>query len=443
MSEAVILRADRWADIDAGTVRSPAVVVVMGNRIAAMNPSDLPAVAAEIDLGDVTLLPGLMDMKVDFFTGGPGRMNGLPAPMHGVQEDPVDRAYRASVNARATLLAGFTTVRNVGLMVKTGGCLIDVALARAIDEGWAEGPRIIPAGHAITPGGGHVEPRVPQHLAPGTMPLSLEESLANGVSEVRKCVGYQICHGAKVIKILASGGVMSGSASLRAPQYSDDELDAIVDEARRAGIRVAAHAIGDKAIEACILSGVDCIEHGYLAAEKTIEMMVDCGVFLVSTTCLTKAVTMKRADAGLQHRAADVFPAAKAMLTKAIEAGVMVACGTDAPAIPHGENAKELVALVSRGMTPMQALRAATLTSAELIGADTELGRLAPGYLADVIAVPGNPRVDIATTQDVRFVMKDGRIHKMPIMAATNFYSHPDWCTDSSPGRLRLVPHAK
>jgi imidazolonepropionase-like amidohydrolase len=443
MSEAVILRADRWADIDTGRVRSPAVVVVVGNRIAAMNPADLPAVATEIDLGDVTLLPGLMDMKVDLFVGDPGEGNGLPAPMHGVQEDPVYRAYRASVNARKTLLAGFTTVRNVGLMVKTGGCLIDVALARAIDEGWTEGPRVIPAGHAITAGTGHVEPRVLQQRAPGATPLSLEEGVANGVSEVRKCVRHQICNGAKVIKILVSGDAMLDRAGLRIPQYSDDELDAIVDEARRAGVRVAAHAIGDKAIEACILSGVDCIEHGYLAAEKTIEMMVDCGVFLVSTTCLTKAMTRESAAFGLHHKAADVFPAAKAMLTKAIEAGVKVACGTDAPILPHGENAKELVALVSRGMTPMQALRAATLTSAELIGADTELGRLAPGYLADVIAVPDNPRVDITTTQNVCFVMKDGRIHKMPSIAAKTSDRHADWCTDSSPGHLRLVPHAK
>jgi imidazolonepropionase-like amidohydrolase len=429
MSEAVILRADRWADIDAGTVRSPALVVVVGNRIEAMNPTDLPAAATEIDLGDVTLLPGLMDMKVDFFIGEPGGMNGLPAPMHGVQEDPVHRAHRASVNARTTLLAGFTTVRNVGLMVKTGGCLIEVALARAIEEGWTEGPRSIPAGQAIRPDGGHVGPGARQRLAPETTPLSPGEGVANGVSEVRNCVRHQICHGTKVIKILASGGVMPDEAGLGAPPYSDDELDAIVDEARRAGIRVAAHAIGDEAIEACILAGVDCIEHGYLAKEKTIEMMVDCGVFLVSTICRTKAP--------------DLFPAASAMLTRAIEAGVKIACGTDAPAVPHGHNAKELITLVSRGMTPMQALRAATLTSAELIGADTELGRLAPGYLADVIAVPGNPRVDITATQDVRFVMKDGRIHKMPSMAANNFDSHADWCTESSAGHLRLVPRAK
>lgn len=165
MSAAVVLRADRWVDIDVGIVRSPAVVVVVGDRITAMNPSDLPAVATEIDLGDVTLCPGLMDMKVNFFIGGPGQTN-LPAPMCGVQEDPVYRAYRAAANARTTLLAGFTTVRNVGLIGKTGGSLVDVALARAIEEGWAEGPRLIPAGHAITPGAGDVALGTLEPIAP-------------------------------------------------------------------------------------------------------------------------------------------------------------------------------------------------------------------------------------------------------------------------------------
>lgn len=441
MTEAVILRAERWADIDTGQIRSPAVVVVVGNRIAAMNPIDLPAGAVEIDLGDVTLLPGLMDMKVDFFIEEPGRMDALPAPMHGVQDDPVCRAYRAAVNARKTLLAGFTTVRNVGPTAKTGGCLVDVALARAIEEGWTEGPRVIPAGHALTPGTGHLGLGELRLVVPEKAPHSLEDGVVTGVSDVRESVRYQIRHGAKVIKILAPEGPERGRP--RAPQYSDDELDAIVDEARRAGIKVTAHAIGDKAIEACILSGVTCIEHGYHAAEKTIEMMADCGVFLVSTTSLTKTTVRQRASAGLQRRAAEDLPAAKGTLTKAIEAGVKVACGTDAPTIPHGENARELVALVSQSMTPMQALRAATLTGAELIGADTELGRLAPGYLADVIAVPGNPRVDITTTQDVRFVMKEGRIHKMRSIAADSFDGHADWCRETSPGLLRLVPNAK
>ena len=412
MSDTTVLRADRWADIDEGEVRSPAVIVVEGNRIVGVNPAEVPTGATEIDLGDVTLLPGLMDMELNFLIGGPDGPQGLPNPMHGVQDDPVYRTLRGTVNAKTTLLAGFTTVRNLGLMVKTGGYMLDVSLMRAIDQGWVDGPRIIPAGHAITPYGGHLDPQVFQRIAPGIMPLSVYEGIANGVSEVRLCVRYQIRHGAKVIKVSASGGVMSHSTGPGAQQYSDEEFEAIADEAHRAGIRVAAHAAGDEAVQACIRAGIDCIEHGFLATPETLQMMVDHGTFLVSTTYLTEAMAIERAAPELQKKAAAVFPQAQAMLPKAIAAGVKIACGTDAPAIPHGDNAKEIIALVDRGMSPMQALRAATITSAELIQMDDELGRLATGYLADIIAVPGDPSEDIRTTLDVRFVMKDGRIYK-------------------------------
>ncbi len=408
-----VLRAARWLDIDAGVVRSPAVVVIEDGRITTINPeAPVEDFAEEIDLGDVTLLPGLMDMELNLLIGGPGNPDGLPTPMHGVQDDPAYRTLRAAVNARTTLEAGFTTVRNLGLMVKTGGYLLDVALQRAIDQGWHAGPRIYPAGHAVTPYGGHLDPTVFQRLAPGVMPLSVAEGIANGVPDVTACVRYQIRHGAKLIKVSASGGVMSHSTSPGAQQYSDAELTAIADEAHRAGRRVAAHAIGDNAIRACIRAGIDCIEHGFLASDATLEMMVEHGTFLVSTTYLTDAMAVDRIAPELRKKAAEVFPRAKAMLPRAIEAGVLIACGTDAPAIPHGQNAKELAALVARGMTPLQALRAATTTSAELIDAGDELGRLAPGYRADIIAVPGDPTRDIGTTADVRFVMKDGRVYK-------------------------------
>ncbi|BBX01435.1 amidohydrolase [Mycolicibacterium moriokaense] len=412
MTGPTVLRAQRWADIDAGEVRAPAAIVVDGNRIAEVNPAELPADATVVDLGDVTLLPGLMDMELNLLIGGPGGPEGLPNPMHGVQDDPVYRTLRGAVNARTTLEAGFTTVRNLGLMVKTGGYLLDVALQRAIDQGWHVGPRIYPAGHAITPYGGHLDPTVFQRLAPGIMPLSVAEGIANGVDDVRACVRYQVRHGAKLIKVSASGGVMSHSTAPGAQQYSDDEFAAIADEAHRAGVRVAAHAVGDSAIRACIRAGIDCIEHGFLATDDTIKLMADTGTFLVSTTYLTEAMAVDRIAPELRKKAEVVFPQAQAMLPKAIAAGVRIACGTDAPAIPHGQNAKELCALVDRGMTPMQALRAATVTSAELIETDDELGRLAPGYLADIIAVPGDPSQDITTTLDVRFVMKDGRVYK-------------------------------
>src|SRR4051812_2600758 len=162
-------------------------MVVDGDRIQAVNPVELPADSTEIDLGDVTLLPGLMDMELNLLIGGPGGPEGLPNPMHGVQDDPAFRTLRGSFNARTTLLAGFTTVRNLGLMVKTGGYLLDVALQRAIELGFVVGPRIVAAGHAITPYGGHLDPTVFQRLAPGIMPLSIGEGIANGIPEVQQC----------------------------------------------------------------------------------------------------------------------------------------------------------------------------------------------------------------------------------------------------------------
>src|SRR5947208_17156983 len=233
-------------------------------------------------------------MQLKHMRGGPNTASPVRRAVHGVQDDPVYRTLRGAVNARTTLEAGFTTVRNLGLMVKTGGYLLDVALQRAIEQGWHVGPRIYPAGHAVTPYGGHLDPTVFQRLAPGIMPLSVAEGIANGVDDVRACVRYQIRHGAKLIKVSASGGVMSHSTAPGAQQYSDDEFAAIADEAHRAGVRVAAHAIGDIAIQACVRAGIDCIEHGFLASDETIQMMVDHGTFLVSTTYLTEAMAIDR-----------------------------------------------------------------------------------------------------------------------------------------------------
>ncbi|MBF6341071.1 amidohydrolase family protein [Nocardia abscessus] len=410
-TETIVLRAARWVDVATGEVHTPAVIVVRGEYIEAVDLTVEPADATVLDLGDTTLLPGLMDMEINLLIGGPENPSGLPSPMHGVQDDPVYRTLRATINARTTLLAGFTTVRNLGLMVKTGGYLLDVDLHRAIEQGWFPGPRIVSAGHAITPTGGHLDPTMFQRLAPHIMPLSVEEGLANGVDQVRHAVRYQIKYGAGVIKISASGGVMSHSTAPGTQQYSDEELRAIVDEAHRAGLKVAAHAHGDAGIRACIQAGVDCIEHGSLATDDTIAMMVEHGTFLVPTSYLSEGLDVSKAPPALREKAATVFPKARRMLGKAIEAGVKIACGTDAPAVPHGDNAKELWAMVDRGMTPAQALRAATVTSAELVGAE-DRGRLAPGLLADIIAVPGDPTRDITVTEHVRFVMKGGVVHK-------------------------------
>src|SRR5437899_6426723 len=220
-----------------------------------------------------------MDMEVNLLMGGRGEKPGLSQ----VQDDPPTRVLRAVGNARRPLRAGFTTVRNLGLFIKTGGYLLDVALANAINAGWVEGPRIEPAGHAITPTGGHLDPTMFVGLAPHVLPLTVEEGIADGVDEVRKAVRYQIKHGAKLIKICASGGVMSLTGDPGAQHYSDAELSAIVDEAHRRGLRVAAHCLGAEAMKHAIDAGIDCIEHGFLLDDEGIDLMVERGTFLVAT----------------------------------------------------------------------------------------------------------------------------------------------------------------
>lgn len=394
-------------DIDTGEVLDGASVVVDGNRITSvdMDRSGVRHADEVIELPELTLIPGLMDMEVDLVLGGPGA--GLTDP---VVVDPVKMTLRAAANARRTLRAGFTTVRNLGLFVKTGGYLLDVALSEAVDAGWVDGPRIVPAGHAITPTGGHLDPSAQSRLAPHMMPLSVEEGIADGVDQVRRAVRYQIKHGARVIKCSASGGLVS-VGPVGAQHYSDEELAAVAEEAHRRGLKAAAHCHGDTAVNAAIDAGIDCIEHGFMISDETIQRLIDTDTFLVSTTALTESWDVTNQPEHLQAKAAELFPKAKESLSRAIEAGVKIASGSDAPAIWHGRNAQELVVLVQRGMTPLQAIRAATTVSAELIDAP-DLGRIAPGMLADIVGVPGDPLSDITVTQQVRFVMKDGKVHK-------------------------------
>jgi len=399
----VTLKAAGYIDVEAGEIVRPGIVKVDGDRIVGVGGASEGEL---IDLGDAILLPGLMDMEVNLLMGGRGENPGLSQ----VQDDPPTRVLRAVGNARRTLRAGFTTVRNLGLFVKTGGYLLDVALGKAIDAGWIDGPRIVPAGHAITPTGGHLDPTMFAAFMPGVLELTVEEGIANGIDEIRKAVRYQIKHGAEVIKVCCSGGVMSLTGEAGAQHYSDEELAAIVDEAHRRGLRVAAHTHGASAVKHAVGVGIDCIEHGFLIDDEAIELMVENGTFLVSTRRLAEAMDVSKAPAVLQAKAAEMFPKARTSIKAAYEAGVKIAVGTDAPAIPHGRNADELVTLVEWGMPPAAVLKAATVTAAELINAD-DRGRLAEGLLADIIAVPGDPLTDITVTKNVNFVMKGGKVY--------------------------------
>src|SRR5271166_5816576 len=370
-----MLKAAGLLDVDAGEIARPGVLQIDGDRIVGVGDGNPPSIQGEvIDLGDQILLPGLMDMEVNLLMGGRGEKPGLSQ----VQDDPPTRVLRAVGNARRTLRAGFTTVRNLGLFVKTGGYLLDVALGKAIDAGWIDGPRVVPAGHAITPTGGHLDPTMFAAFAPHVLDLTVEEGIANGIDEIRKAVRYQIKHGAELIKVCCSGGVMSLTGSPGAQHFSDEELRAIVDEAHRRGIKVAAHAHGDQGIRAAVEAGIDCIEHGSLMTDETLDLLVERGTFLVPTTYLADGMDVSHAAPELQRKAAEVFPRAKETISKAVARGARIACGTDAPAIPHGRNAKELIALVDRGMSPLDAIRSATTVSAELIDAE-DRGRLEPG----------------------------------------------------------------
>src|SRR5689334_7287954 len=257
------LRSARLLDVDKGELLEPGSLLIDDGIIVEVSPRAVPDDAVVVDAGDVTLLPGLMDMEVNLLLGGPNH----ESPLNPVQDDAAVRTLRAVANARRTLRSGFTTVRNLGLFVQTGGLLLDVALKKAIDFGWIDGPRVVPAGHAITPTGGHLEPTMFQALAPNIMPLTVEEGVADGVAQIRRAVRYQIKYGAALIKVCASGGVMSYTGPAGAQQYSDEELRVVAEEAHRAGLKVAAHAHGDDGIRAAVEAGIDCIEHGSLMSD--------------------------------------------------------------------------------------------------------------------------------------------------------------------------------
>lgn len=392
----VVLRAARLLDVESGRIVPNARVVVEGDRISAVNPATLPADARVVDLGDVTLLPGFIDTHTHL--SGEIGPNMLLEP---VTQTEVDGAFKAVKHARTTLMAGFTTVRDFGGDVT-------VALGKAMERGDVLSPRIVPSRHALGITGGHCDAT---GYAPGVLEQGPQNGVADGPWEVVEAVRYQIKHGAQVIKTCATAGVLSLEGPVGAQQYTYEELKAMVDEAARHGVRVAAHAHGTEGIKAAVRAGVASIEHGSMLDDEAIALMKEHGTYLVPTSYLVDRINLAMLPPPIRRKAETVLPLARASLRQAIASGVKIAFGTDAAVFPHGENAREFAVYTKLGMTPLAALRSATVNAADLLGRP-DRGVIAAGKLADLVAVPGNPLEDITATERVQFVMIGGRIVK-------------------------------
>ncbi len=394
----IVLRAAAMVDVVKGELIRPAILVVEGGRIRSVGSAQVPAGARTVDLGDLTLLPGLIDAHTHLTFDISGDW-----VTRSVRELPADAALRGARNARVTLLAGFTTVRDVG-----APGFADVSLMKAIDAGFVMGPRMIPSAHAIGITGGHCDDT---GWAPGVNELGPEQGVADGPDAAVRAVRYQVKHGAKVIKVCATAGVLSFDATLGAQQLSDAELQAIVQEASRHGLKVAAHAHGKEGIKAAIRAGVASIEHGSMIDDEAAALMKQRGTYLVPTAYLLGTFKFESLPPPIAAKARQVIPMAQESHRRAVRAGVKVAFGTDAAVAPHGDNAKEFAVYVGYGMRPVDALRTATVNAADLLGVD-DRGVIAPGKLADLIAVRGNPLEDVRVLERVIWVMKGGEVVK-------------------------------
>ncbi len=397
-AETLVLQADAYVDVDSGKRLTPGILVIEGERIVSVNPASLPSGARVVELPGLTLLPGFIDMHVHL-----GSDLGGGWETRAVEWTDVDDALLGVKNARLTLDSGFTTVRNLG-----SSGFADVSLMRAIGRGDFPGPRIVPAGHAVGATGGHCDTT---GYAPGLLEQGPQQGVADGADEIAKAVRYQIKHGAQVIKICATAGVMSFEGPVGAQQYNAEELRAVVAEARLHGVPVAAHAHGPEGIIAASDAGVDSIEHGSLLTPEAIETLKKNETWLVPTLYqwfepydLPPVIHAK--NEYIKARVGDSMRAAFA-------AGAKIALGTDAGAGPHGRSGKEFTSYVEHGLSRAEALRAGTINAAALLRVE-DRGRLRPGLLADIIAVPGDPLTDIRVVEDVRFVMKGGQIHRVP-----------------------------
>jgi len=403
-AEVLVLKADAWIDVDAGRRLTPGVVVVDGERIAAVNPAALPPEARTIELPGLTLLPGFIDAHTHL-----GSDLGEGWVSRGVEWSDIDHALLGVRYARSTLESGFTTVRDLG-----SSGFYDVALMHAIERGDFPGPRIVPAGHAIGATAGHCDWT---GYAPGILEGGPEQGVADGPDEIVKAVRYQVKHGARVIKVCATAGVMSYERPVAAQQYSMEELRAVVGEAHLQGLPVAAHAHGSEGIIAASEAGVDSIEHGSLLSDEAIRVLKKNGTWLVPTLYQW----FEEYDLPPQLHEKNEFIKARVgdSMRRAFAAGVKVALGTDAGAGPHAQSGREFTSYVQHGMSAAEALRTGTVNAAALLRVD-DRGRLKEGLLADIVAVAGDPLTDIRVVEDVRFVMKGGAVVRGPATRAAD-----------------------
>jgi imidazolonepropionase-like amidohydrolase len=406
----VVIHAGMLIDGRADQARGEVTVVVQDDRIMAVERGYRAPAEGErlIDLRGHTLMPGLMDMHTHFSSE-----YGPRAYLEPYTLNPADYALRGAAFAEKTLMAGFTTVRELG--DREG---VSVALRDAIRAGHVRGPRIHAAGKSIATTGGHADPTTGRNLAlmgdPGPA-----QGVINGPAEAAKAVRQRYKEGANLIKITATGGVLSVADSGDNPQFTDEELEAIVAVARDYGFHVAAHAHGAEGMKRAIRAGVHSIEHGTYMDDEIIRMMRRQGTYYVPTISAGRFVAEKAEIEGyfpepVREKAAEIGPLIQDTFTRALRGRVRIAFGTDSGVSPHGENAREFGYMVEGGMSPMAAIQSATRVTAALLGVEAELGTVEVGKLADLVAVPGDPLEDIGRMLEVDFVMKGGRVYRMP-----------------------------
>lgn len=407
---ATIIHAGRLIDGRSDEQQTEMSIVVEGGRITKVVPGFLKPEEGDklIDLSAHTVMPGLMDMHTHLM----GQHSKDSYTEKFFMEES-DYALRSTMFARATLMAGFTTVRDLG-----DNGINSVSLRKAITEGWIIGPRIYTAGKSIATTGGHADPTngLKGDYRRDAGPV---EGVINGTDDARKAVRQRYKDGADLIKLTATGGVLSLAASGQNPQFTDEELKAIVETAKDYNMVVTVHAHGAEGMKRAVLAGVNSIEHGTYMTDEIMELMKERGTYWVPTNMAGEWVAKKAEEPGyfpeiVRPKAAAIGPAIRQTFSKAWKAGVKIAFGTDSGVSPHGENAHEFELMVEGGMPPMKAIQSATLEGARLLRVEEKLGTLEATKIADVVAVQGNPLDDISAMRNVVFVMKEGEIFKQP-----------------------------